>query len=71
MKNKEAFLEEDIVTMLDAFMAKGGGHMNVDVNDIQTNPVKQVKETKSSECNSKQMACQVPTFILQEELEQE
>ncbi len=62
MNDKKLVLEEDIVTMLDQFMAKGGGHMNVDVNDIQNYPIKQIKETKSSECNSKQMACQVPTL---------
>lgn len=69
MKNKEALLEEDIIALLDNFMAKGGGHMNVDVNDIQNHPFRQIRETKSSECNSKQMACQVPT--LQEGLDQE
>ena len=71
MKNKDARLEEDIVTILDQFMAKGGGHMNVDVNDIQKNPIKQIKETKSLECNTKQMACQVPTLTLPEGLDQE
>lgn len=69
MKNKETLLEADIVDMLDHFMLKGGGHMNVDVNTAYCNLTKQVKETKSSECNSKQMACQVPT--LQEGLDQE
>ena len=70
---KEPLLEEDIVAMLDHFMAKGGGHMNVDVaiakNTTPANRVKHIKETKSLECNSKQMACQVPT--LQEGLDQE
>ena len=42
MNDKKLVLEEDIVTMLDQFMAKGGGHMNVDVNDIQNYPIKQI-----------------------------
>lgn len=64
MNEKEKFLEEDIIAMLDHFTAKGGGHMNVDVNtlNINDNPKKQIKETISSECNSKSMACQVPTL---------
>lgn len=69
MNNKEALLEDDIVTMLDNFVLKGGGHMNVDVNTTCITPIKRVTETKSSDCNSKQMACQVPT--LQEGLDQE
>ena len=70
---KEELLEEDIVAMLDHFMAKGGGRMNVDVaaskTAVQANRVRHIKETKSLECNSKQMACQIPTF--QEEPDQE
>ena len=54
-------VEDDIVAMLDQFMAKGGGHMNIDVNTLGDQLKKQVKETKSNECNSKNMACQIPT----------
>lgn len=71
MNDKEKLLEEDIIAMLDHFMAKGGGHMNVDVNDICTNPAKQMRETKSSDCNMKQMACQVPTLHIGLDHEQE
>ena len=48
--------------MLDNFMAKGGGHMNVDVNALGKDLNKQIQETKSNECNSKNMACRVPTL---------
>lgn len=60
MNDKKKLVEDDIVAMLDNFMASGGGHMNVDVNADSLN--KQVQEMKSSECNSKNMACQVPTL---------
>jgi len=43
-------------------MEKGGGHMNIDVNTLVGKLTKQVEETKSSECNVKNMACQVPTL---------
>ncbi len=55
-------VEDDIVAMLDQFMAKGGGHMNIDVNTLGGQLKKQVEETKSNECNSKNMACQIPTL---------
>ena len=61
-ESSKEILEDDIVAMLDNFMAKGGGHMNVDVNALSKDLNKQVQETKSSECNSKNMACQVPTL---------
>lgn len=62
MNDKKKLVEEDIVAMLDQFMAQGGGHMNVDVNALGNSLAKQVQEMKSSECNSKNMACQVPTL---------
>lgn len=55
-------MEEDIVSMLDQFMANGGGHMNVDVNALQGSLEKQVQESPCSDCNSKTMACQIPTL---------
>lgn len=68
INNKKLLLENDIIAMLDHFVQKGGGHMNVDVNAACNSPIKRVKETNSSECNSKQTACQIPT--LQEGLDQ-
>ena len=62
MSDNQKQVEDDIVAMLDNFMAKGGGHMNVDVDTLAANLNKQVQETKSNECNSNNMACQVPTL---------
>jgi len=71
LDDKKKLLEEDIVTMLDHFMSKGGGHMNVEVDAFHQNLAKQVKEMKSSDCNSKNMACQVPTLFAETDEEQE
>ena len=35
-KSKEDMIS-DIVSMLDNFMAEGGGHMNIDVNTLTAN----------------------------------
>lgn len=61
-KDNKKLVEDDIVAMLDSFMAKGGGHMNVDVNALGASPDKQVQEANSNECNANNMACQVPTL---------
>ena len=57
-KSKEDMIS-DIVSM-----AEGGGHMNIDVNTLTANKKaqKQVEKTISSDCNSKNMACRVPTL---------
>ena len=62
-KSKEDMIS-DIVSMLDNFMAEGGGHMNIDVNTLTANKKaqKQVEKTISSDCNSKNMACRVTTL---------
>lgn len=51
---------DDIIDMLDNFMANGGGHMNVDVSPEGAS--KSVQTTISSDCNNKNMACAVPTM---------
>jgi hypothetical protein len=51
---------DDIVDMLDNFMANGGGHMNVDVSPEGN--AKSVQTAISSDCNCKDMACAVPTM---------
>lgn len=61
-KDNKQLVADDIVAMLDSFMAKGGGHMNVDVNALGANLNRQVQEANSNECNSNNMACQVPTL---------
>lgn len=62
MSDNQKLVENDIVAMLDNFMGKGGGHMNVDVDALADNLDKAVQETKSNDCNSNNMACQVPTL---------
>ena len=54
---------DDIVAMLDAFMAKGGGHMNLEFNDGD-----QI-EVKNGVDSCKGTACQVPTFHFDEEMD--
>lgn len=62
MSDNQKLVENDIVAMLDNFMSKGGGHMNVDVDALAGSLDKAVQETKSNDCNSNNMACQVPTL---------
>lgn len=52
---------DDIVAMLDNFMAGGGGHMNVDIMD-KSAVVPSVQTMNSNECAGQNMACKVPTL---------
>ena len=55
---------DDIVAMLDQFMAQNGGHMNIQVNDSGTiTAEKTVQTTNSLECAAGDMACKVPTLF--------
>ena len=51
---------DDIINMLDGFVADGGGHMNVAVDGADAN-TKSV-ETMNSNCRNSKMACMVPTM---------
>lgn len=51
---------QELVAMLDQLMSQGGGHVNVRV-DEQNAPV-QVETTRSTDCASGNMACQIPTL---------
>lgn len=62
MNDNQKIVEDDIVSMLDNFIGKGGGHMNVDVDTLTASLSREIEETKSSDCNSNNMACQVPTL---------
>ncbi len=55
-------LLDDIVAMLDNFMTEGGGHMNIDVNTLNTETQKTVQQLGCTDCSSNDMACQVPTL---------
>ncbi len=66
---------EDLIAQLDESFSKGTGHVNVivaedgiqvehtQISDEYTELIKEVKTLKSSECNSLNMACSVPTLF--------
>jgi hypothetical protein len=49
-----------IVDMLDAFAERGGGHINLTVEDVDGQ--EQVANALSVDCNNSQSACSVPTL---------
>ena len=51
---------DDLVSMIDNFMAGKGGHMNVSTNEAIEETTKQT--TNSFECAKGDMACKVPTL---------
>lgn len=51
---------DDLVSMIDNFMAEKGGHMNVTANEAINETTKQT--TNSLECAEGDMACKVPTL---------
>lgn len=59
---------DDIVSMIDAFMAGNGGHMNITVDSEGTVNTKEtysktVTQMNSSDCAAGNMACNVPTLF--------
>ncbi|MBO4477856.1 MAG: hypothetical protein J5757_05960 [Lachnospiraceae bacterium] len=58
--------EEDIVAMLDSFMAGGGGRMNIDAREASENSELNVQNEKFFGCSvvgGRKMACQTPTLM--------
>jgi hypothetical protein len=53
---------EDIITMLDQFVANGGGHMNIQVEDPENIGEVKVETYNSSSCTTGNTACSVPTL---------
>lgn len=56
---------DDIVSMLDNFMANGGGHVNIDAEgNLENNQKKIVNTTQCNECSTGKWAtaCAVPTL---------
>ena len=54
---------DDIVSMIDQFMAGNGGHLNVSVADTnQTTLQKTTQTTNTLECAAGNLACNVPTL---------
>ncbi len=64
MKNSDQRID-DIVDMLDSFMEKNGGHMNIKINESkksdETN-FKKISVSKSLDC-MEGTACSVPTLF--------
>lgn len=59
---------DDIVSMLDQFMAGNGGHMNIRVSEDGTvntekTMAKSVTTLKSMDCAAGNLACNVPTLF--------
>ncbi|MCM1175514.1 MAG: hypothetical protein NC341_10745 [Blautia sp.] len=52
---------EDFVKMLDAGMAQGVGHVNVNV-DEKSNNSKEVQTMGCTDCSRTPLACSVPTL---------
>ncbi len=52
---------DDLVAMLDSHMAKGVGHVNIDV-DESINKTKEVQTMGCTDCSRTPLACSVPTL---------
>ena len=56
---------DEIVNMIDSFMANNGGHLNVSVDEpgkVEADSV-EVDKTVSLDCAKGDLACQVPTLF--------
>lgn len=54
---------DDIVSMIDSFMADNGGHINVSIDSSDMiESTKNIQKTNSFECVGGNLACQVPTL---------
>lgn len=51
---------EDIIAMLDGNVAKGVGHINVDVNETAQSSV--TVQSGCADCSSNPTACSIPTL---------
>ena len=53
---------DDIVKMLDGGMAGGIGHVNIEVNETQSNS-KNVQTMGCTDCSRAPLACSIPTLL--------
>lgn len=53
---------DDIVSMIDQFMAGNGGHLNISVDANNSDLQKNIQTTNTIECASGDLACQIPTL---------
>lgn len=56
----ESTMIDDIIAQLDADMAKGAGHINVDVNEDASG--KEVETMGCVDCSKNQFSCAIPTL---------
>lgn len=52
---------DDLIAILDGFMGDGGGHMNVEVDNLDNDSEVAIETFNSLICNGN-MACAVPTL---------
>lgn len=57
----EKAMIDDLVRMLDAGVAKGTGHINVDI-DTESTKAKEVQTMGCTDCSRTPLACSVPTL---------
>lgn len=53
---------DELVNLLDGFMEKGGGHMNVQVNDSMHTDEVTVETFNSQSCSRGNLACAIPNL---------
>ena len=53
---------DDLVAQLDAGMANGVGHVNVDVDESMDSATKEVQTLGCVDCSKNPLACSVPTL---------
>jgi len=54
---------DDIVSMIDQFMAGSGGHLNISVADANNSDLQKTTQTTNTlECAAGNLACNVPTL---------
>ncbi|MDD5949846.1 MAG: hypothetical protein PUC39_09005 [Lachnospiraceae bacterium] len=62
MSNENQNQIDDIVAMLDGFVERGGGHMNVSIDESVNSNEKVVEEMGCIDCAKGDLACSVPTL---------
>ncbi len=53
---------EDLIAQLDAGMSNGVGHVNVEVDEEQSEASKEVQTMGCTDCSRTPLACSVPTL---------
>ena len=53
---------DDLIAQLDSGMSNGVGHVNVEVNEEQSEAAKEVQTMGCTDCSRTPLACSVPTL---------